>query len=145
MVDTLVQYSIVCQASDAEPYTICAYSGTDLSMIVGITQAHAMPPGTYGWVQECAEAFVRVEGQAQPAYADFRPNAARLPSGTLDEKSLAQNERLSKLPPLLIDNGPYCALLREARDVFVDGYFYACVAMCGTGGTGSALKIQDSG
>jgi hypothetical protein len=35
------------------------------------------------------------------------------------------------LPPLLMDDGPYCALLREARDVFVDGYFYACVAMCG--------------
>jgi hypothetical protein len=131
MIDTLTQYSIVCQASDAEPYTICAYSGTDLSKIVGITQAHVMPPGTYGWVQECGEAFVRVEGQAQPAYADFRPNAVRLPSGALDEKSLARNERLSRLPPLLIDNGPYCALLREARDVFVDGYFYACVAMCG--------------
>ena len=40
-------------------------------------------------------------------------------------------ERLSQLPPLLIEAGPYCELLREARDVFVDGHFYACVAMCG--------------
>ena len=35
------------------------------------------------------------------------------------------------MPPLLIEAGDYCALIREARDVFVDGHFYACVAMCG--------------
>ncbi|MCX5653634.1 MAG: hypothetical protein NTY65_03155 [Planctomycetota bacterium] len=40
-------------------------------------------------------------------------------------------ERLSQLPALLIEAGPYCDLIREARDVFVDGHFYACVAMCG--------------
>jgi len=39
--------------------------------------------------------------------------------------------RLAELPPLLIEAGAYCNLLREARDVFVEGYFYACVAMCG--------------
>jgi hypothetical protein len=51
----------------------------------------------------------------------------------MDEKSFAhhKDERLSQLPPLLIEVGPYCKLLREARDVFVDGHFYACVAMCG--------------
>ena len=109
-----------------------------------------MPEGSYGWIQECGEAVVRVSGQTQAAYADFRPNAAKrhlseesskgsqerpaeLPSGALCEKSLAHNkyERLSQLPPLLIEVGPYCKLLREARDVFVDGHFYACVAMCG--------------
>jgi hypothetical protein len=109
-----------------------------------------MPEGYYGWIQECGEAVVRVSGQTQAAYADFRPNVAKrhldeesskgsqerpaeLPSGGLDEKSLAYHkyERLSQLPPLLIEVGPYCKLLREARDVFVDGHFYACVAMCG--------------
>ena len=40
-------------------------------------------------------------------------------------------ERLSQLQPLLMEDGPYCRLIREARDVFVDGHFYACVAMCG--------------
>ena len=30
-----------------------------------------------------------------------------------------------------MEDGPYCGLIREARDVFVDGHFYACVAMCG--------------
>jgi hypothetical protein len=51
----------------------------------------------------------------------------------MDEKSFAhhKDERLSQLPPLLIEVGPYCNLLKEARDVFVDGHFYACVAMCG--------------
>jgi hypothetical protein len=109
-----------------------------------------MPGGSYGWIQECGEVAVRVGGQIQPAYADFRPNDAKrhlseesskgsqkrpaeLPSGAMDEKSFAhhKDERLSQLPPLLIEVGPYCKLLREARDVFVDGYFYACVAMCG--------------
>jgi len=109
-----------------------------------------MPEGSYGWIQECGEVAVRVSGQTQAAYADFRPNAAKrhlseesskgsqeqpaeLPSGALGENSLAHHkyERLSQLPPLLIEVGPYCKLLREARDVFVDGHFYACVAMCG--------------
>jgi len=108
-----------------------------------------MPEGSFGWIQECGEAVVRVSNQTQAAYADFRPNAAKrhlseesskgsqkrpaeLPSGTMDEKSFAhhKDERLSQLPPLLIEVGPYCKLLREARDVFVDGHFYACVAMC---------------
>jgi hypothetical protein len=109
-----------------------------------------MPDGYYGWIQECGEVAVRVDGQTQAAYADFSPNAAKhhvseesskvsqkqspeLPSGVMDDKSFAyyKDERLSQLPPLLIEAGSYCKLLREARDVFVDGHFYACVAMCG--------------
>jgi hypothetical protein len=109
-----------------------------------------MPDGYYGWMLLCGEVAVRVNGQTQPAYADFRPNDAKLrlskesskgsqkrpaelPSGAMDEKSIAhhKDERLSQLPPLLIEVGPYCKLLLEARDVFVDGHFYACVAMCG--------------
>jgi hypothetical protein len=109
-----------------------------------------MPDGYYGWIQECGEAVVRVSGQTQSAYADFRPNAAKRhlseesskgsqkrpaesPFGAMDENSFAhhKDERLSQLPPLLIEVGPYCSLLKEARDVFVDGHFYACVAMCG--------------
>jgi len=128
---------------------MCAYSGTDLSQVLGISQAD-MPDDYYGWVQICGNGYVMVSGQAQPAYADFRPNEAKLrlseesskgsqnrsaemPSGTMDEKSFDRHkkERLSQLPPLLIEVGPYCNLLKEARDVFVDEHFYACVAMCG--------------
>jgi len=109
-----------------------------------------MHEGTYGWIQECGDAVVRVSGQTQPAYADFRPNGARLyldkgstkgsqgrhpepPHSALDERFLDRGryERLSQLPALLIEVGAYCGLIREARDVFVDGHFYSCVAMCG--------------
>ena len=109
-----------------------------------------MPEGHYGWIQERGGAFVRVSGQTQAAYIDFSTNTAKrhlkkelskdpqeqvteLPPGVLGESPLAHDtwERLSQLPPLLIEDGPYCGLIREARDVFVDGHFYACVAMCG--------------
>jgi len=109
-----------------------------------------MPGGYYGWFQECGDAVVRVSGQTKAAYADFRPNTAKLqlreeskknskkqtvelPHDALDEKSLEQHksERLSKLPPLLIEVGPYCKMLREARNDFVNGDFYSCVTMCG--------------
>ena len=109
-----------------------------------------MPEGSYGWIQQCGNAYVLVSGEAQPAFADFRPNEARLqlggswpkakqehpqelPADTTEEDTIAHQEllRLSQLPPLLIEAGPYCSLIREARDVFVDGHFYACVAMCG--------------
>ena len=129
---------------------MCAYSGTDLSKVLGISQADNMPDGYYGWMQLCGNGYVMVSGQAQPVYADFRPNDARLrlseesskgsqnqpaelSSDAMDDKSFAhhKDERLSQLPPLLIEAGRYCELLRETRDMFVDGYFYACVAMCG--------------
>ncbi|MFC1989455.1 hypothetical protein ACFLVW_02670 [Chloroflexota bacterium] len=143
----LEKYRIVCQVPGADPYISCAYNGEDLSQVLGITQA-SMPDGHYGWILECGAAVVSVSGQTQPAYADFRPNEAKrrlreelskgsqkgvtqLPSNTLDEAPHDRLERLSQLPPLLIEDGSYCRLIREARDVFVDGHFYSCVAMCG--------------
>lgn len=144
----LTQYSIVCQVSGAEPYTICAYSGGDLTQVLGINQAN-LPEGHYGWIQECGEVLVNASGQTQAAYADFSPNSAKhhidelskasqeqlvkLPSGAMGVKAVAHDmwERVFQLPPLLIEGGPYCQLVREARDVFVNGHFYACVAMCG--------------
>lgn len=143
----LSQYSIVCQVPGAEPYTVCAYNGKDLTQVLGITQAN-LPEGHYGWIQECGEVLVSTGEQTQAAYADFRPNAAKRhlteelskrtqewaaeqPSGAMSDSSHDTWERLSQLPPLLMEAGDYCALIREARDVFVNGHFYACVAMCG--------------
>lgn len=143
----LRQYSIVCQVPGAEPYTICAYNGDDLTQVLGITPTN-MAEGNCGWIQECGEAFVSVSGQAKATYADFSPNRAKmelrellskrshgqageLPSKELGGTSHDKIERLSQLPPLLIEEGAYCGLIREARDVFVDGHFYACVSMCG--------------
>ena len=64
---------------------------------------------------------------------DTEEKSKEATSATSNEDSFehAKHIRLSQLPPLLIEAGPYCNLLREARDVFVDGHFYACVAMCG--------------
>jgi hypothetical protein len=149
-VTILTKYSIVCQVPDAEPYTVCPYSGTDLSQVLAISLADEMPEGHYGWMQQCGEVAVNISGRMQSVYVDFGPNDAKLrlseksskgsqehlteqSSGAMDEESFAYHKdlRLSQLPPLLMEVGSYCQLLKEARDVFVDGHFYACVAMCG--------------
>ena len=80
----LTKYSLVCQTPGAKPYTVRAYSGTDLSQVLGIIQADSMPDGHYGWMQQCGNAYVIVRGETQPAYADFSPNDAKL---RLSEKS----------------------------------------------------------
>jgi hypothetical protein len=42
-------------------------------------------------------------------------------------------ERIWDLPPLVLQKprGEYVALLVEARELYVEGHFYPCVAMCG--------------
>jgi len=145
----LRKHSIVCQTPGAAPYTIRAYNGTDLSGVLGINQVD-MPDDHYGWIQVCGNGIITVSGETQLAYADFRPNEAKhhlsedstkhsqqerpepVHSAPHEESfNCDKRDRLSQLPPLLIEVGQYCSLLREARDVFVDGHFYACVAMCG--------------
>lgn len=130
----LEQYSIVCQDPSGEPWTICAYTGDDLSKVIGVTQANRMPSGTYGWIQVVGE--VPVIGDAEHVYLDLRPNTVeheKQGGNQSSETSLEKErqERLRQLEPLMIEVGDYCNLLREARDVFVDGYSYSCVAMCG--------------
>lgn len=143
-------YSIVCQAPGQAPGAMCAYTGTDLRQVLSVSLAATMPEGYYGWMQQTGELRVRVGDQTQVAFADFGPNWAMLqlasssapsskgppstpPPGMLDDhrETSIKIYRLALLPPLLMEPGAYCSLLREARDVFVDGYFYACVAMCG--------------
>lgn len=92
----LTQYSIVCQVPGAEPYTVCAYSGEDLSKVLGINQAN-MPEGHYGWILECGNVFVNTGGQTQAAYADFRPNAAK--RHLTEELSKRPQEQAAELPP----------------------------------------------
>ena len=138
---TLAQYSIVTQVPGDQPYTVRAYTGADLREVLGISQASTMPEGSYGWIQTCGEVCVRGHGEAHTAYADFRPNDLKFQAGTRGNTSTESQiseegephklKRLYGLTPLLIEVGPYCKLLREAREVFVDGHFYACVAMCG--------------
>jgi hypothetical protein len=93
----LTKYSIVCQVSGAEPYTVGPYSGADLSRVLGITQAD-MPDGYYAWIQECGEVAITVSGKIQYAYADFSPNASKFhlsgeSSGNSGQKT-SQNQGL---------------------------------------------------
>ena len=43
-------------------------------------------------------------------------------------------ERIWELPPVILQKPPleeYVGLLVEARELFIAGHFYSCVAMCG--------------
>jgi hypothetical protein len=42
-------------------------------------------------------------------------------------------ERIWELPPVILEKpfGEYVSLLVEARELFIAGHFYSCVAMCG--------------
>lgn len=132
----LEQYSIVCRSPNGDLWTVCPYTGDDLSQVRGISQASMMPQGTYGWVQTVGAAELPVVDGTEHVYVDFGPNEARqakqdgrkLDQPPLDER---RQDRLCQLNPLLIEVGHYCQLLREARDVFIGGHFYSCVAMCG--------------
>lgn len=77
------------------------------------------------------------------AYLDVRPKSphtektrAEFRQGLTQrfEKNLPDAiERIWDLPCLTIPSvsNPYADLLIEARQLFEDGYFYSCVAMCG--------------
>jgi hypothetical protein len=67
----LTQYSIACQVPGAEPYTICPYSGEDLSQVLGINQVN-LPEGHYGWILECGEVLVNAGGQTQAAFDPYQ-------------------------------------------------------------------------
>lgn len=105
--------------------------------------------GLLRWVsgrnQRKAEGTVTEPPQPQTmdVYLDLLPNQ---PKNDQDRESFRQmlrqrfEERLPKaveriwdLPPIILKEptGDYVALLLEARELFVAGYFYSCVAMCG--------------
>src|ERR1700727_1694594 len=78
-----------------------------------------------------------------PIYVDFTTNQ---PKSDTAQEEFRQNlrhrfdqdlpgavERVWELPPLALHrpNDEYLTLLLEARALFVAGYFYSCVAMCG--------------
>ena len=80
-----------------------------------------------------------------PMFIDLIPNMLKDAAwGPKEKKRLAKSlcerfelriddavTRYSSLSPLMVHAGDYCDLLREARDLYVYGYFYSCVAMCG--------------
>ena len=71
---------------------------------------------------------------------------------TLSDRAKEFFVRTKQIPDLTVRRGPYFTLLLEARQVFVFGYWYACVAMCGIASERiikdlfrSTVKIESSG
>jgi len=85
------------------------------------------------------------ESQKVTVFLDATPNLLKHPVGkTMLRKTLAQFmhenidsnidkmvDRYAFLPALMVHHGEYCKLLSQARDLFVWGFFYSCVPMCG--------------
>lgn len=81
--------------------------------------------------------------QTTDVFLDLLPNQPKNDRGREEfrrmlrdrfEEGLPQAvERIWDLPPIILKQptDPYVALLLEARELFVAGYFYSCVAMCG--------------
>ena len=86
---------------------------------------------------------MRESTDTKAIYCDFNPNHARDPflveglKARLRAKCEAKSEqvvaRLATLPELMVYShfGEYIPLLKEAREIYSQGYFYSCVAMCG--------------
>ncbi|MBI4458577.1 MAG: hypothetical protein HY648_00790 [Acidobacteria bacterium] len=82
------------------------------------------------------------KGKLMEVFLDFLPNQpnnaqTRKEFGSLIrqrfEKGLPESvERMWDLPPMMVKpRGEYLSLLLEARELYIAGYFYSCVAMCG--------------
>lgn len=50
-----------------------------------------------------------------------------------EERLPAAVERIWQMPPIILHNpeGEYVQLLLESRELFIYGFFYSCVSMCG--------------
>lgn len=85
------------------------------------------------------------KSQKVTVFFDATPNLLKHPAGKIMmRKKLAQSmhenidsnidkmvDRYASLPALAVHYGEYCKLLGQARDLFIWGYFYSCVPMCG--------------
>lgn len=69
----------------------------------------------------------------QPKTDQSREEIGTLLKGRFDRLLPSAVDRYLDLPKIAVMNpsDEYCALLLEARDLFVAGHFYSCVAMCG--------------
>jgi hypothetical protein len=68
----------------------------------------------------------------QPKNEISRQNAAHRLWQQLEDRLEASVDRQWELPPIIVNpEGEYLELLKEARDLYIDGRFYSCVAMCG--------------
>ncbi|MEE8372136.1 MAG: hypothetical protein V3R87_00165 [Dehalococcoidia bacterium] len=80
-----------------------------------------------------------------PLYIDFPPDVSQHPASAAFERQVIAAqltyefesrlpfyvEARASLPSLIVTEGPYRPLLKEARTLYTFGYYYSCVAMCG--------------
>ena len=80
--------------------------------------------------------------QFREVFIDFLPNQPKNEQTLESSRQMLRQqfeqrlpsavERIWDLPPIMVwPSETYHELLLEARHLFVDGYFYSCVAMCG--------------
>lgn len=69
----------------------------------------------------------------QPKNDQSRDNLGEMLRNRFEQRLPDAVERVWELPPIILRGASeeYVGLLKEARDLFVAGYFYSCVAMCG--------------
>jgi len=84
-----------------------------------------------------------MSNQLMTVYMDFLPNQpkndksreeiATLLKGRFEQRLPGAVDRNWELPPIMLmkPSDEYLGLLLEAHELFVAGYFYSCVAMCG--------------
>ena len=67
-----------------------------------------------------------------PKNDQTRDNLRQIRSQTFEHTLADTVERVWDLPPMMVrPHGDYLALLIEARELYLTGLFYSCVAMCG--------------
>jgi len=68
----------------------------------------------------------------QPQNEETRQSFQQMLRLRLESKLPQAAERIWDLPPAMVKaQGEYLSLLIEARDLYILGHFYSCVAMCG--------------
>src|SRR5262245_48293864 len=67
----------------------------------------------------------------QPKNDQTRVFFRKLLLGKFEERLNECVERMFELPAIYVLTGDYLDLLLESRQLFIEGKFYSCVAMCG--------------
>jgi len=69
----------------------------------------------------------------QPKTEQAKEQKAQMMREHFEARLPAAVERVWQLPPIILHNpeGEYVQLLLESRELFLAGFFYSCVAMCG--------------
>ena len=69
----------------------------------------------------------------QPKTEQAKQQNSQMMRERFEARLPAAVDRIWQLPPIMLHNpeGEYVQLLLESRELFIAGFFYSCVAMCG--------------